>query len=98
MISYRDTLADLGRRARALRIVRELNQLDVARRAGIGEATVKRFERTGRASIENVLRIAMVLGAEAPFEELFSPPKYRSLDEALSRDAAPQRRRVRSRR
>jgi transcriptional regulator with XRE-family HTH domain len=85
MIPYGETLQRLGARARALRIIRQLQQAEVATRAGIGVATVKRFERSGRASMENVLRIATVLGADAGFDALFVPPRYRTLDEALSR-------------
>jgi transcriptional regulator with XRE-family HTH domain len=98
MDSYSTTLLDLGRRARALRIVRELKQGDLAARAGLAPGTVVRFERTGRASIENVLRIATVLGAEDGFAKLFELPRYRTLDEALARPAADERQRVRTRR
>jgi transcriptional regulator with XRE-family HTH domain len=88
MIPYAETLQRLGERARALRIIRQLQQAEVATRAGIGVATVKRFERSGRASMENVLRIATVLGADAAFDSLFVPPRFRTLDEALSRPPA----------
>lgn len=98
VISYDAALADLGRRARALRILRDLPQRELARRAGVGEATVKRFERSGRASVENMLRLAVALGVEEGFDRLFELPKYRTLDEALAQPAAASRRRVRSRR
>lgn len=97
MDSYREALAALGSRARALRILRELRQSEVASRAGLASGTIVRFERSGRASIENVLRIATVLGAEQAFDRLFEPPRYRTLDEALARPP-PARRRVRARR
>jgi transcriptional regulator with XRE-family HTH domain len=98
MISYEDTLTSLGRRARTLRTLRDLPQSELARRAGVGEATVKRFEQRGRASVENMLRLAVALGAEDGFERLFEPPKYRTLDEALAQPTAASRRRVRRRR
>ena len=79
-------------------MLRDLRQGDLAARAGLAAGTVVRFERTGRASIENVLRIATVLGAEDAFERLFEPPRYRTLDEALARPAAAARQRVRKRR
>jgi transcriptional regulator with XRE-family HTH domain len=97
MDSYREVLSALGQRARELRFARDLKQAEVARRAGLGLATVQRFERSGRASIENVLRIAMVLGAGEAFGSLFEPPKFRTLDEVLALDEAPKRQRVRSR-
>lgn len=97
MESYKETLAALGQRARALRVLRELRQSEVAQRAGLAIGTLVRFEQTGRASIENVLRIATVLGADEAFEKLFEPPHYRTLDEALQ-SPPPLRRRVRRRR
>jgi transcriptional regulator with XRE-family HTH domain len=93
--SYSDILTALGERARALRILRNIQQEELASRAGIGVATVKRFERTGRASMENVLRIASVLGARDGLESLFSAPKFRSMDEAMSASTAKKRQRVR---
>ncbi len=98
MESYESILQALGRRARELRMLRELKQGELAARAGLAPGTVLRFEQTGKASIENVLRIAMVLGAEDAFERLFELPKYRTLDEALARPAVAERKRVRSRR
>jgi transcriptional regulator with XRE-family HTH domain len=94
---YSATLAAVGSRARELRILRGLQQAELASRAGLTRGTVVRFEQTGRASLENVLRIAAALGAEGPFDELFAPPRYRTLDEALARPAARKRRRVRRR-
>jgi transcriptional regulator with XRE-family HTH domain len=97
MDSYGFTLRDLGRRARELRILRELKQRELAGRAGLSPGTVVRFERTGKASIENALRIATVLAAADAFGKLFELPKYRTLDEALARPASARRQRVRKR-
>lgn len=98
MIDYKrpfhETLSALGERARQLRLVHKLQQAELATRAGIGVATVRRFEKTGTASIENVLRIAMALSAEAAFDKLFEAPAYASLDEALARPALTTRRRA----
>ncbi len=97
LMSYEERLSALGQRARELRLLRELQQRDLARRAGVGLATVQRFERTGRASLENVLRIALALGVDARFDQLFAAPEYRSIDEVLERPAALLRQRVRRR-
>jgi len=100
MIAYEgllETLRALGGRARQLRLVRGLPQEELAEHAAVGLATVRRFEKTGRASIENVLRIATALGAERAFDQLFEAPPYASLDEALARPAVTARRRARRR-
>lgn len=78
--------------------MRAWRQAELADRAGVGVATIHRFEKTGAASIENVLRIATALNAEAAFDKLFEVPPYASLDEALARPAVAARRRAPRRR
>ncbi|HEX4382068.1 MAG TPA: helix-turn-helix transcriptional regulator [Myxococcales bacterium] len=95
MDSYTARLSALGGRARALRIMRQAQQREIAARAGVSLGTVMRFERTGRASMENVLRIALALGADEAFGSLFAPPKYQTIDEALARPL--ERKRIRKR-
>ena len=98
MIDYGRSLGQilnaLGDRARQLRLMRKLRQDELAARAAVGVATVRRFENTGIASIENVLRIATVLQAEGGFERLFEAPAYASLDEALERPVIARRKRA----
>ncbi len=90
--TFRDTLRAIAARAKQLRLVRGLRQAELAARAGVGVATIHRFEKTGTASIENVLRIATALDADAVFEKLFEAPPYASLDEALARPEVTRRR------
>jgi transcriptional regulator with XRE-family HTH domain len=98
MIDYRksfgETLSAVGERARKLRLLRKLRQEELATRAGVGVATIHRFEKTGTASIENVLRIATALNAEPAFEKLFELPAFTSLDEALARPEVTTRQRA----
>jgi len=92
--SFHETLSAIGERARRLRLLRKLRQSELATRAGIGVATVHRFENTGTASLENVLRIATALSADAVFDKLFDPPPYASLEDALERRTSTARRRA----
>ncbi len=92
---FRETLAAVGERARQVRLLRNLQQVELAARAGVGVATVHRFEKTGTASIETVLRIATALNADGAFEKLFETPAYASLDEALARPEVKRRRAAR---
>lgn len=92
--SFQETLRAIGARARQLRLMRKLRQEELAVRAGVGSATVRRFEKTGVASLEVVLRIATALNAERAFDQLFEAPAYSSLDEALARPEVIKRRRA----
>jgi transcriptional regulator with XRE-family HTH domain len=92
--SFQETLRALGVRARHLRLIRQLRQEELATRAGVGIATVRRFEKTGTASIENVLRIATALNADRAFDKLFEPPAYASIEEALARPDGVARQRA----
>ena len=92
--SFQEILREVGDRARQLRLLRKLGQAELAARAGVGVATIHRFEKTGTASIENVLRIATALQAEAAFDQLFAAPAYSSLDEALARPESATRQRA----
>jgi transcriptional regulator with XRE-family HTH domain len=92
--SLQQRMRAIGARARQLRLMQDLPQAELASRAGVGTATIHRFEKTGTASLENVLRIATALHAEAAFDQLFEPPTYASLDEALARPEVARRRRA----
>lgn len=99
MIDYQrpfdETLKALAERSRQLRLLRKLSQVELATRAGVGVATIRRFEKNaGTALLENVLRIAAALQADAAFDTLFAPPAYASLDEALERPALTARKRA----
>lgn len=91
---FRDVLTSLGRRAQQVRLIRNMTQAELAKRAALSTRTIERFEKTGTASLENVLRIASALHVEAAFDTLFEPPAYTSIDEALSRPAPARRKRA----
>ena len=90
-------MAAIGERSKQLRLFRNFTQQELAVRAGVGSATVQRFERTGHVSMDNALRIAFALGADDGFRRLFEPPKYGSIDEALAEPKRASRKRARKR-
>ena len=72
---------NLGAKAKALRLSAEWKRATLAERAGVTEASLKRFEQTGQASLELVLRVALSLGRLAEFEGLLEPPPARNMEE-----------------
>lgn len=85
----------LAGRVRALRLHREWTQQELAARAGLTLATYRRFEHTGRISLERLLRIAVVLDAAGGFDQLFALPPARSIAELAERTEQPARKRGR---
>jgi transcriptional regulator with XRE-family HTH domain len=54
----------IGQNAKALRIQRGMTQQELSGRAGLREGTISRFERTGTASMETVIRIGSEAGEQ----------------------------------
>ena len=69
-----DMARQLARRVRAERLRRGWKQSTLAERSGVSLPTVRRYERTGRTSIENLLRICYALGRLGEFAGLLKPP------------------------
>lgn len=85
----------LANRARSLRLLRGWTRETLAKRAGVTAASLKRFENTGRASMELLLNVAHALARLDEFDKLLRAPGPRSLAELERRTAAPLRRRGR---
>ena len=85
----------LARRIRADRLRRDWKQSTLAERSGVSLATLRRYERTGRTSLENFLRLCSALGRLDEFGDLLEPPAASSIAdlEALSASPAPECRR-----
>ena len=74
----------LATRAKARRLEMNLTQEGLSVRAGIPLATYRRFERTGKISLEGLLYVAFALDALDDFDAVFNAPRYASLDEAIN--------------
>ncbi|MDR3265271.1 MAG: helix-turn-helix domain-containing protein [Synergistaceae bacterium] len=74
---------NLAQRVRQRRREARLSQKSLADRSAVSFGSVKRFERTGEISLASLLRIAIVLGCDDDFNQLFSRRNYQSLDEIL---------------
>lgn len=94
-ISLEGKAKALATRAKARRLEMNLTQEGLSVRAGIPIATYRRFERTGKTSLEGLLHVAYALDALEDFDAVFNAPRYASLDEALS---ATQKNRKRGKR
>ena len=73
----------LAERVKTRRLEMNLTQEGLSVRSGLPLATYRRFERTGKISLEGLLHIAYALDALNDFDQLFASHKFATLDEAL---------------
>ena len=85
----------LADRARTLRLLKSWTRDTLAERAGISPSSLKRFENTGKASLELVLKVAHALGRLEEFDQLLQAPLVQSIEELEQRTAQPTRKRGR---
>ena len=83
----------LAGRIKALRLLRGWTQNTLAKRAGVTAASYRRFETTGKASLELVLKIAHSLARLEEIDQLFQPPRAQSIEELERFAAKPKRKR-----
>lgn len=74
----------LAERVKTRRLEMNLTQEGIAVRSGVPLATYRRFEQTGKMSLDGLLYVAYALDALNDFDRLFESRRYASLDEALN--------------
>lgn len=72
-------LAQIAQNAKAKRLSLNLSQQNLALRSGVSLGSIKRFERTGKISLESLLKLALVLKSLESFNSLFAQDPLQSL-------------------
>lgn len=83
----------IAQQMRAKRLSLNFSQKSLAERSGVSFGTLKKFEQTGKISLESLLKLAVILDAFEEFKELFKkadPESFTSID-ALMKDKTRQR-------
>src|SRR5271155_5454371 len=84
-LSTTDEIAqEFGKRLRAHRLAQNLQQEELASRAGISQRSLSNLERTGTASLDVFLRVAMALGLIESMSTLFElkPKSIKAMEQA----------------
>lgn len=81
LLTPEETAQSLAEKIRALRLARNWKQATLAERSGVTLASLRRFERTGQASLQNLLKLAFAMGRLDDFEQLLQPPDAGSIAE-----------------
>lgn len=82
----------LAARLKELRLVKRLKRRTLAERSGVTESSLKRFEQSGKVSMENFLKLVMTLGRLDEIETLLQPAKARSIKELEQQEKKTPRR------
>ncbi|MEO0629001.1 MAG: helix-turn-helix transcriptional regulator, partial [Bacteroidota bacterium] len=61
-------------------------QADLARRSGVSLGSLKRFEQSGQISLDNLLKLARILGKLEEFDRVLSIPEDMEAIERLFSD------------
>lgn len=72
-------LAQIAQKAKAKRLSLNLSQHNLSLRSGVSLGSIKRFERTGKISLESLLKLALVLNSLESFNSLFTQEPLQSL-------------------
>jgi transcriptional regulator with XRE-family HTH domain len=79
LISPQEMAKSIAERSQAKRLSLNLTQKSLSERSGVSLGVLKKFERTGKISLESLLKIALALGAFEEFKLLFSPTSRENL-------------------
>jgi len=75
-------IRELAQRSRHLRKANRLSQQELADRSGVSLGSLKRFEASGKISLESLGKIMTTLGRSRELEDLLKPRETpRSIDE-----------------
>jgi transcriptional regulator with XRE-family HTH domain len=66
-----NTALQLANRHKTLRKDLGFTQAEIAERSGVSLGSIKRFETTGKISLESLLKLTEVLGRLSEFEQIF---------------------------
>lgn len=85
----------LAERLQALRLARGWKQVTLAERSGVSLASLRRFEESGRISLQSLLDLAFALNRLDDFDALLEASPASSLAELEAEEKRPARRRGR---
>jgi transcriptional regulator with XRE-family HTH domain len=76
-----DAALIVASKAKDMRLAENLSRKTLAARAGVSEASLKRFETTGEISFVSLLRVASALRCIGDFQGVFNPKPKKTMDE-----------------
>ena len=91
--SPEEIATQLAEKIRTLRLSRKWKQSTLAKRSGVSLPSLRRFEQSGRISLQSLLRLAFTLGRLDEFSSILQPPAATSIRELEAARAPHQTKR-----
>ena len=79
-----DIAVKMAQKLKAIRKRKRITQKQLAARSNVSYATLRKFEKTGKISLESFIKISMELGLTNELKNLFSTPVYNSIEEVIN--------------
>ena len=82
-----EIIKQIANQAREKRLSLNMSQLSLSERSGVSLGVLKKFEGTGKISLESLLKLALILDSLENFSKIFAPKtleSFATLDELLS--------------
>jgi len=88
-----DIMTKLKERFKEKRLLLDLTQEGLASRSGVSLGSIKRFERSGKVSLDSLLQLALVLECLEDFNQIAKKEthQYNSLDDLLKEKPTKKR-------
>lgn len=77
----------LAKQVRSRRLALNFSQKTLSERSGVSYGTLKKFEVSGRISLESLLKLALILGSLDEFKSLFIEVSETSLDQFIKKSS-----------
>lgn len=89
-----DIITEVAARVKLRRKELGLTQAQLAQKAGVSLPSYKRFEQQGLIAFQSLANIAIALGCESDFDNLFSQPHYSSIEQVIAENKRVGKRHV----
>ena len=91
-LMQKDYFSKIASLIREHRVSKGFTQVNLSERSGVSLAVLKKFEQTGKISLESFVKLTFVLGLNGQILEALKPKtEFSSMNELLAEDNKPKR-------
>ncbi len=92
LLTPEDAFSKIAPLMREHRVSKNFTQMALSERSGVSLSVLKKFEHSGRISLESFVKLTFVLGLSSRVLDALKPQaEFSSMDELLAEGAKPKR-------